>query len=151
MRNSMKIFILIISLTVLSISNVFAADMPIQANQLPQNAQSFVKTNFPSDQIVYAEQDRNSFKVELQSGVEIDFDKSGNWTDVSSKMPLPTGFIPANVLKSVQGKYPQVAIMEISKEYKLQNKREHEKKSILYMIRIYCRHNHKDYHKTYPC
>ena len=38
---------------------------------------------------------------------------------------------------------------EISKEYKLQNKREHEKKSILYMIRIYCRHNHKDYHKTY--
>lgn len=117
MRNNMKIFILIISLTVLSISNVFAADMPIQANQLPQNAQTFVKTNFPSDQIVYAEQDRNSFKVELQSGVEIDFDRGGNWTDVSSKMPLPTGFIPANVVKAVQGKYPQVVIMEISKEY----------------------------------
>ena len=129
MINSMKIFILIISLTVLSISNVFAADMPIQANQLPQNAQSFVKTNFPSDQIVYAEQDRNSFKVELQSGVEIDFDRNGNWTDVSAKMPLPTAFIPANVIKSVNTKYPQVPVLEISKEYsgyklKLGNNRE---------------------------
>lgn len=117
MRNNVKLFILIISLTVLSISNVFADDMPIQANQLPQAAQTFVKTNFPSDQIVHAEQDRNSFKVELQSGVEIDFDRSGNWTDVSSRMPLPTGFIPSNIMKAVQGKYPQVAVMEISKEY----------------------------------
>ena len=117
MKKNIKFFISIVSMMILSAVSVFAADMPIQANQLPQNAQSFVKSNFPSDQIVYAEQDRNSFKVELQSGVEIDFDKSGNWTDVSSKMPLPTGFIPANVLKSVQGKYPQVAIMEISKEY----------------------------------
>ena len=117
MKKNIKFFISIVSMMILSAVSVFAADMPIQANQLPQNAQSFVKSNFPSDQIVYAEQDRNSFKVELQSGVEIDFDKNGNWTDVSSKMPLPTGFIPANVLKAVQGKYPQVAIMEISKEY----------------------------------
>ncbi|WP_300367487.1 PepSY-like domain-containing protein [Brachyspira sp.] len=42
---------------------------------------------------------------------------------------LPTKFIPANILKTVQKKYAQVAILEIGKEYlnykiKLVNNRE---------------------------
>lgn len=106
------------------------ADIAIQANQLPKNAQDFIKSNFPSDQIVYAEKDRNSFTAELESGAEIDFDKDGNWTDVSgNNKPIPTKFIPANILSAVETKYPRVAVLEISKEYlsyklKLGNNRE---------------------------
>uniref|UniRef100_UPI0003603510 PepSY-like domain-containing protein n=1 Tax=Brachyspira innocens TaxID=13264 RepID=UPI0003603510 len=105
-------------------------DMPIQANQLPKKAQDFISANFANDPVVYAEQDRNSFKAELQSGVEIDFDRNGDWTDVGSeRTPLPTKFIPANIMKAVEGKYPQVPVLEISKEYlsyklKLGNNRE---------------------------
>ncbi|AEM22834.1 hypothetical protein Bint_2226 [Brachyspira intermedia PWS/A] len=130
MTKKLKLFISVASLMMLSSLILTAEDMPIQANQLPQNAQTFVKTNFPNDQIVYAEQDRQSYKVELASGVEIDFDKQGNWTDVSgNNRPIPTKFIPTAVLKSVQAKYPQIEVLEISKEYnsyklKLANNRE---------------------------
>ncbi|MEI0580062.1 PepSY-like domain-containing protein [Brachyspira pilosicoli] len=129
MKKQVKQIILIASIMMLSIATVFAADMPIQANQLPKKAQDFVSVNFPSDQIVYAEQDRNSFKVELASGVEIDFNKNGDWTEVSAEMPLPTKFIPANIMKAVETKYPQVPVLSISKEYnsyklKLGNNRE---------------------------
>ncbi|MEI0516515.1 PepSY-like domain-containing protein [Brachyspira murdochii] len=130
MKGKLKQIILLASVMMLSIASVFAADMPIQANQLPKKAQDFIAANFANDAIVYAEQDRNSFKAELQSGVEIDFDRNGNWTDVASeRTPLPTKFIPANIMKAVEGKYPQVPVLEISKEYlsyklKLGNNRE---------------------------
>ena len=130
MTKKLKLFISIASLMMLSSLILAAEDMAIQANQLPQNAQTFVKTNFPNDQIVYAEQDRQSYKVELSSGVEIDFDRQGNWTDVSgNNRPIPTKFIPTAVLNGVKAKYPQIEVMEISKEYnsyklKLSNNRE---------------------------
>ena len=130
MTKKLKLFISIASLMMLSSLILAAEDMAIQANQLPQNAQTFVKTNFPNDQIVYAEQDRQSYKVELSSGIEIDFDRQGNWTDVSgNNQPINTKFIPSNIMKAVEAKYPQVPVLEISKEYlsyklKLGNNRE---------------------------
>lgn len=130
MIKNTKLFISILFLTILQASILTAADMPIQANQLPKKAQDFISANFANDPVVYAEQDRNSFKAELQSGVEIDFDRNGDWTDVGSeRTPLPTKFIPANIINPVQAKYPQVPVLEISKEYnsyklKLGNNRE---------------------------
>ena len=130
MRKHFKQIILAASIMILSLVSAFAADIAIQANQLPKNAQDFVKTNFPNDKIVYAEQDRQSYKVELASGVEIDFDKQGNWTDVSgNNQPINTKFIPSNIIKTVEAKYPQIPVLEISKEYlsyklKLGNNRE---------------------------
>ena len=130
MNTKIKQIILIASIMMVSVAALFAADVPIQANQLPKKAQDFINANFAKDPVVYAEQDRNSFKAELQSGVEIDFDKNGDWTDVSSeRTPLPTNFIPATVMKAVEGKYKGVAVLEISKEYlsyklKLGNNRE---------------------------
>ena len=130
MIKNVKLFISVLFIAVFSSAVLMANDMPIQANQLPKQAQDFINANFANDPVVYAEQDRNSFKAELQSGVEIDFDKSGNWTDVTSeRTPLPTNFMPTAIVKSVQAKYPQVPILEISKEYsgyklKLGNNRE---------------------------
>ena len=130
MRKHLKQIILAASVMMLSVVSAFAADMAIQANQLPKKAQDFVKANFANDQIVYAEQDRQSYKVELASGVEIDFDKNGDWTDVAgNNQPINTKFIPSNIMKTVEAKYPQVPVLEISKEYlsyklKLGNNRE---------------------------
>ena len=42
MKKQVKQIILIASIMMLSIATVFAADMPIQANQLPKKAQDFV-------------------------------------------------------------------------------------------------------------
>ena len=130
MRKQLKQIILIASIMILSIATVFGADVPIQANQLPKKAQDFISANFANDPVVYAEQDRNSFMAELQSGVEIDFDRNGDWTDVSANnAPLPIAFIPANIIQAVESKYKGVAVLEISKEYlsyklKLGNNRE---------------------------
>lgn len=130
MRRHFKQIILVTFIMMLSVVSAFAADMAIQANQLPKKAQDFVKANFANDQIVYAEQDRQSYKVELASGIEIDFDRQGNWTDVAgNNQPINTKFIPSNIMKAVEAKYPQVPVLEISKEYlsyklKLGNNRE---------------------------
>ena len=130
MKKNLKHIYLSASIIMIFAANIFAGEIAIQANQLPRKAQDFVKANFPNDPIVYAEQDRRSYKVELDSGIEVDFDKNGDWTDVSSKnSPLPTQFMPANILNTVQQKYAQTAILEISKEYlsyklKLANNRE---------------------------
>ena len=130
MRKHFKQIILVTFTMMLSVVSAFAADMAIQANQLPKNAQDFIKANFANDQIVYAEQDRQSYKVELASGIEIDFDRQGNWTDVAgNNQPINTKFIPSNIMKAVEAKYPQVPVLEISKEYlsyklKLGNNRE---------------------------
>ena len=130
MRKHLKQIILVASIMMLSAVSAFAADIAIQANQLPKKAQDFVKANFANDQIVYAEQDRQSYKVELASGIEIDFDKNGDWTDVAgNNKPITTKFVPANIIKTIETKYPQVPVLEISKEYlsyklKLGNNRE---------------------------
>ncbi|PTY40993.1 PepSY-like domain-containing protein [Brachyspira hampsonii] len=130
MIKHLKQIILISSVMMLFAVSAFSADIAIQANQLPKKAQDFVKANFANDQIVYAEQDRQSYKVELASGVEIDFDKNGDWTDVAgNNQPITTKFVPANIIKAIEAKYPQVPVLEISKEYlsfklKLGNNRE---------------------------
>lgn len=80
--NKMKT-IAIIALMALSTFG-FAQKKVINNNQLPANAQTFIKNNFAINQISSTIEEQESlfskeYKVILNNGTEIEFDKSGNW------------------------------------------------------------------------
>lgn len=88
------IFTLIVSLFAFA---AFAQDMPIQPNQLPANAQSFISSTFSGATIVAAQKDRDEFEAALNNGTKITFALNGEWDSIESYSVLPAGILPAAV------------------------------------------------------
>ena len=88
------IFTLVVSLFAFA---AFAQDMPIQPNQLPANAQSFISSTFSGATIVAAQKDRDEFEAALNNGTKITFALNGEWDSIESYSVLPAGILPAAV------------------------------------------------------
>lgn len=88
------IFTLVVSLFAFT---AFAKDMPIQPNQLPANAQSFISSTFSGATIVAAQKDRDEFEAALNNGTKITFALNGEWDSIESYSVLPAGILPAAV------------------------------------------------------
>ena len=88
------IFTLVVSLFAFA---AFAQDMPIQPNQLPANAQSFISSTFSGATIVAAQKDRDEFEAALNTGTKITFALNGEWDSIESYSVLPAGILPAAV------------------------------------------------------
>lgn len=119
----MKKTLLIAMAMIVSSLSLFlrAEDQRIDQTQLPQEARMFIARHFPSDEILYAEQDKGMFstdyEVVLKSGARIEFDSRGNWIEVSSrKVAVPTSLIPAKISQYVGSNYPGRNIREITRE-----------------------------------
>lgn len=107
-------------------------DKPIQVNQLPQQAQQFIKQHFADSNIAMAKVESDwlnkSYDVIFTSGDKVEFDKKGNWTEVNCKFSsVPTAIVPAAILKYVKTTYPDAKILKIDRdkkdfEVKLSNK-----------------------------
>lgn len=97
--------------------SVFADDTPIPVEQLPAEAKSFVKTNFPGKKIVYAEKDRNSYECRLDEGTKIEFNKKGTWKKVDCHhTALPAVIVPDAIKQYVTTNFPGCLITKIEKE-----------------------------------
>ena len=85
----MKRFIFVIALLFGVATAAKADDRPIDITALPRTAQQFISTHFGSATVVYANQDRDlldtDYEVRLSDGTKIDFNGSGEWTDISNK------------------------------------------------------------------
>ncbi len=112
-----KLFFVFTAMSVMSISAM--AGIIIQPSSLPKAAQDFIQASFPNDPVIYAEQKRKDFKVQLQSGVEIKFFLNGEWKDIKSSrfQPLSQNILPSTALNSIRERYPQANILKIKKEY----------------------------------
>lgn len=107
-------------------------DKPVQVNQLPQQAQQFIKQHFADSNIAMAKVESDwldkSYDVIFTSGDKVEFDKKGNWTEVNCKFSsVPEGIVPAAILKYVKTTYPDAKILKIDRdkkdyEVKLSNK-----------------------------
>lgn len=107
-------------------------DKPVQVNQLPQQAQQFIKQHFADSNIAMAKVESDwlnkSYDVIFTSGDKVEFDKKGNWTEVNCKFSsVPTAIVPAAILKYVKTTYPDAKILKIDRdkkdfEVKLSNK-----------------------------
>ncbi|MFJ1390203.1 PepSY-like domain-containing protein [Capnocytophaga canimorsus] len=92
---------------------------PNLGNTLPQSVKEFTNQYFKNIQIVKSEIKTNTIEVDLANGVEIDFDKQGNWIDVDARdgQALPnTNFIAQSIIDYVKTKHPNHPINGIEKK-----------------------------------
>lgn len=94
---------------------------PIAFDQLPAQAQQFVKTHFADAQVTLTTLEKDvlqkSYDVVLNNGTHLEFDSKGQWTDVVCK----TGYVPANVLPSqittyLKSSFPNAHVKKVERE-----------------------------------
>ena len=56
-----------------------SAEKGLPADMLPKGVTSYIKKYFPNQKVVKLEVKKKKYEVELRSGVELEFDKSGNF------------------------------------------------------------------------
>jgi hypothetical protein len=99
-------------------------DKKIEWDELPQKAQTFLKTNFTKEkaqQILQETEDylETIYQVTFQGKLKIKFDKNGNWKEVDGhRKPIPTRFIPEKILTYIKKSFPNNEVVKIEKEKK---------------------------------
>lgn len=96
----------------------------ITEDQLPQSANQFLNENFKGVKILSVVEEKEGlsgkeFDVLLDNGIEIKFDKNGQWLDIDAKADtatLPDNLIPAAIRDYVKQNYANVGINSIEKE-----------------------------------
>lgn len=95
----------------------------INAQDLPENAQTFITTHFPEADInkieknATAESDGSLYEVELSNNFDIDFSAEGDWIDIDgNNSEIPAEIIPANIANYVIENYAGLFITEIDTE-----------------------------------
>lgn len=103
-------------------------DDPIETTtsyaELPQAGKTMIETHFGVNTVASitrknnADTDGSLYEVRLTSGIEIDLDKDGNWTDIDgNNQKLPDALIPSPILNYVTKQYPAPLFIEgIDKE-----------------------------------
>ena len=109
--------------TVLFAVNFAAAkDVQIKFSELPQKAQTFVKTHFSESDVASVWKDTEMLVVEdytvvLNNGLEIDFYPNGDWKEVKSRgTEIPAKIIPSGIAQYVSQNYNGHPIKKISKK-----------------------------------
>ena len=112
-----KILALLIALTIVSTSSLFA-DWVVSPSALPQKSRAFIQSAYPGAQIWMVERDGGKFEVKLSNGVSIDFLINGNWKSIDGEYTaVPFSVLPQAVANTVQRTYPQAMMIDVEKEW----------------------------------
>ncbi len=109
--------ILVFTFAFMMAASLAFADMMVAPNALPAKITQFVNTNFAGAQIMYAEQDFDSFEVKLNTGVELDFYANGDWKEIKTYQNFPTQVLPEAVVQAVKSAHPQAFIIKAEKTW----------------------------------
>lgn len=98
-------------------------DKPISINQLPTKAQTFISTYFKNHKVALVKQETElfykSFDVVFTNGDKLEFDKTGEWTEVQCRQnEVPTQIIPETIRNYVKTNYPDIQILQIERDKK---------------------------------
>ncbi|WP_313368788.1 PepSY-like domain-containing protein [Sphingobacterium mizutaii] len=96
----------------------------VTEDQLPQSASQFLNENFKGVKILSVVEEKEGlsgkeFDVLLDNGIEIKFDKNGQWLDIDAKADtatLPDNLIPTAIRDYVKQNYANAGINSIEKE-----------------------------------
>ena len=103
---------------------VFAAladnDKVINKNQLPAQAQSFLKAHFDGVELTYAKLERDvferSYEVMLANGSKIEFSSKGNWEEIDCRYgEVPAAIVPEPIKEFVAKNYAGEKIVAIER------------------------------------
>ena len=110
-------------ITVLFAVNFAAAkDVQIKFSELPQKAQTYVRTHFSESDVASVWKDTEMLLVEdytviLSNGLEIDFYPNGDWKEVKSRgTEIPSKIIPGGISQYVSQNYNGQIIKELKKK-----------------------------------
>ena len=110
-------------ITVLFAVNFAAAkDVQIKFSELPQKAQTYVRTHFSESDVASVWKDTEMLLVEdytviLSNGLEIDFYPNGDWKEVKSRgTEIPSKIIPSGIFQYVSQNYNGQRIKELKKK-----------------------------------
>ena len=120
MRTKKLILTVVFAFACLSVLHA-GHDKPITYSQLPVAAQQFIKKYFPRHKIALAKMEREflgrSYDVIFTSGDKVEFNRSGEWTEIDCKSaPVPAGIVPAPIVNYVRKNYQGAQIMEIGRK-----------------------------------
>lgn len=92
-------------------------DKPEILENLPSSAKTFLATYYPSVNIISVTKDKDEYDVRLSNGHSVEFNKSGEWTDVDAPagQTIPGGFYPAAIDEYISTSYANSGINEISR------------------------------------
>ena len=112
-----KLAILLVCVFAVSTVAMADNDKPIQIGQLPTAAQTFITTHFKGNKVALAKQETElfdkSYDVIFTNGEKIEFDRSGEWTEVSCKINgVPAAIIPQAIKTYVESNYPDANVMK---------------------------------------
>ena len=117
----MKKMLLTLAAALFAVASV-ADDRPIDYNQIPQNAKTFLTKYFakakPASVTVDDEYTNAEYTVYLDNGAKVEFRKDGSWKEVDCRaQALPAGIVPANIASYVSKNYTGTQIVKIDKDY----------------------------------
>lgn len=115
--------LLIASVCLFALCTVCFADIdkPIEVNNLPSAARTTMQKFFPKEKVTLVKSElgffEKSYDVIFTSGTKIEFDRNGEWKEISCKgAPVPASLVPTAITKYVGEKYPGVQITGIEKD-----------------------------------
>lgn len=109
--------ILIISAALFMFAAIAKADdKPISADQLPDAVKTFIKANFPTENILYASKEDGllypDYEVVLANGVHAEFYSDGALKSIESKDGVPADLIPIQIVEFVKVRYPDAYFVQ---------------------------------------
>lgn len=96
-------------------------DKPVNVNQLPATAQQVIKGSFAGKKVALAKVESGlidkSYDVIFTTGEKIEFDRSGNWTEIDCKRSeVPAKLVPTQIKNYVNTNYSGNKILKIEKD-----------------------------------
>ena len=99
-----------------------ADDRPIDYEQLPSAAKSFIKADFPTESISYITSDMDlldtAYDVHFANGLKIEFNSKGEWTEIScTSSPIDSKYIPRQIIDTVATRWPGEKFKKIERHW----------------------------------
>ncbi len=108
---------------ILTTASVNAQETVVTQNELPQNAQNFIKKHFSGYNLDYIILEKkflssNDYTARFTEGLKIEFNGKGEWQEVDGDYTeIPTDFISKNILSYVKTKFSNTKIVRIEKGF----------------------------------
>ena len=126
MKKSIKAIVLLVVMLV-SFNARADHDQVITYDQLPEVAQAFLKQYFADKVPLVVTVDWDDYAIRYSSGEKVEFDKKGDWKEISCRMSqVPAELIPEPIKTHINATFPGSKILKIDRnrrgyEVKLNN------------------------------
>lgn len=121
-----RIYLLLLGLSLLlpntmkseSIQNKYSISLFTTLNtqlskKLPKQAQLFIRDYWPNVDIIEVERDNGMFKVTMDDGTILRFDRKGDWRAITNPFGFPTHYLPDGIGEFIHAQYPSSYIARV--------------------------------------